>query len=183
MDVLLLVLSILAIVLSTGAIMFGVLFYHMQTRQGERIAISVMSTVDQIYRRMTGPGMFEEDYGVDPDMVDVHLSRTFLRRNEDTVLLVEAKFWQPLTGVAEIEVVVERPSGRRDSVARTLADDGDLRLTYPSESFDGSTSEPGRYHIAWRAADSYELVTPSTGAREHRAEPLGSGSTSFYVLP
>jgi len=181
-------LAILAIVVSVGAILLGFVFYQMQKQQGERIAMAVMSTVDQLYRRTSGPGLFEDplEYGVDPDPVNVGLSPKFLRPNEITELLIDAALWQDILGVPQIEFVVERPSGRRDTVVRQLiAKNGSfhLRLPYPSESFEGSTSDPGRYHVAWNAADTYSLLTPRTGATETRSEHLGAGSDSFYVLP
>lgn len=53
------VVSVVAIVVSLVAIRFAVVFFKRQTEQGERIGMSVMSTVDQIYRKMRDGGAEE----------------------------------------------------------------------------------------------------------------------------
>jgi hypothetical protein len=182
---LILVLTIIAIILAVAAICFAVAFYIAQKRQGERIAISVMSTVDQIYRHIRRPEA--EDYVEESMGINARTSPRFIRSGGHTRLYLDGWSLDAFHGIVRIRCSVEGPSGHRDWLMKQLAVSREssfqFGVDYPSADLEGSTGEPGRYHVSWHATHSYELVSTATGERKRYSEEIGSVEDSFYVLP
>jgi len=189
LEVLAIALGGLAIVVSAIAIAFEVAFYRWQRTQGKRIGMSVISTVDQIYRRIrvaieAGSGESTEEEG-DSEYDGLHASCTprFINAGDRMILGLscdeESEF-------AQITCVVERPSGKEDRITKELTLKGQplaLRLPYPSSDFQGSTSEPGRYHVRWRATGYQLVVEVATGEERRHDCWRGSIEDAFGVLP
>ena len=181
-----LVLSFLALVLSLVAIGIAVRFYFLEKEQGERLGLSVISTVDQIYRQIRDRDVDESEEDLDYEYVASRSQPQFIRRNEDVALTLQMVVWDPSDGHLETyaECIVERPSRVRDRIKHVVdLSAKEYIAVYPGDFPEGSTDDPGRYHVRWRLTQEYKLVTPSTGHEEHRVDRLGSSEDSFGVMP
>ena len=182
-------LEIVATILGVVAIFVSIGAFCLQKKQGERIAMSVIGTVDQIYRHIRGP---------DPAVVlgdsDIDLraicSPSRMKANERTELSLEGSFASAPSDPVSITCEVERPTDKRgrvvkDRIHREASVKGrslGLQVVYPSDEFHGSTSEPGRYHVRWRVAACYVAVKRGTG-KEWREEVERTVEDSFAVMP
>ena len=180
-------LGIVSIALAIVTILLAVRLYKLQTKQGRRIAVSVISTTDQIYRRLRDRGFGQSVEEVDMDEHDVFrasCSPRWMKAGEQTTLSLDWHVENPPSDFAEITCVVDRPSGEQDKVSRLLtAEDLVRRLAYPSDDFPGSTSEPGRYHVRWRGRLYWLVEEDATGKERQQDCWLGSAEDSFGVLP
>lgn len=187
--------SIVALVLTFSGFFFQWLFYRWQTRQGERIAlaqreqgeriaVSLISTVDQIYRRLRGEEPTELVKYPPEDILTPGVSDKFVRAGKDVELRLSGYLSTSLIGSLNVLSVVESPSGRRSRVTRVLglgASSFDLRLRYPNDFDDGHTVDLGRYHIWWHLSDQW---TERTGANEvARSQDVGWCEDAFSVIP
>jgi hypothetical protein len=167
------VVEILAIAVSIVAIVVSVGAFLLQKWQGERIAVSVMNTVDQIYRRLKGTD--PDDY-LPEDIVSSSVSDRHIRRGTEVGLGLGRYLSRSVMGGLEARCIVEDPSGCRAEVVRAVElSNGyyggfDLQVAYPREFEGASTSEPGRYHIWWYLRDKWVLI---------EGDQKTSGSTNF----
>ena len=154
--------SIVALVVSIGAIVW-------QARQGQRIGMSVISTVDQIYRALTHLDETQYDADVWPTV-----SKKYIKRGGELDLRLRAMSSDlPF----KVKCQVEPPSRKPVSfVGDHRPRNGmiDFRVTYPRDFQAASTSEPGRYHVWWYVREDWEGAPP--GFQPH-------GQDSFGVLP
>jgi len=187
LEVVAIVLGSVAILLSGITILVAVLFHVWQKRQGERIAVSVISTTDQIYRRLRDRDFNESVEEADMDGHDVFrasCSPRWIRASEQTTLSLDWQVENPQSEFAEVTCVVDRPLGEQDKMSKLLTtEDLVQRLAYPSDDFRGSTSEPGRYHVRWRGRLYWLVEEDATGIERRQDCWLGSAEDSFGVLP
>jgi hypothetical protein len=155
LEVIALAVSTVALLLSIGAILW-------QSRQGERIGVSVISTVDQIYRRLEAGEQDEES----SDVCWLPLvSRRYVRRGQSVKLSVAGWPTGHEVGVPwEIRCVVEDGLARRFEVVKSVESETikasatvECEAVFPDEFERGSTKQPGRYHVWWRGREATEM--------------------------
>ena len=188
-------LAVAAIALSFFTIFLGVLFYKWQTRQGKRIGMSVINTMDQVYRQTRRGHLAgsvqeeeevqEEENGGEFGTLSVGSSPRLVDAGRRTTLRLDCYIEGMPSELVEVTCVVERPSGERDKVSKKLVVKGQsfaLQIGYPSDDLQGSTSDPGRYHVRWDAV-AYWLVEVEAGKQRRQDCWRGSVVDSFGVLP
>lgn len=101
-------LALAATALSVGTIVLGILFYKWQKRQGERIGMLVISTVDQIYRRIRDFGESADEVDMDDhDVFRASCSPKWMRTGEQTTLSLDWRVENPPSEFAEVTCVVD----------------------------------------------------------------------------
>jgi hypothetical protein len=174
-------LEVIALAVSTGALLVSIGALLWQSRQGERIGVSVISTVDQIYRRLeAGQG--------DGESLDVdwfaEVSARYVRRGQSVKLSVAGWPTGHRIGVPwEIRCVVEDGLTRRFQVVKSVEPDKintsgsvECEAVFPDEFERASTKHPGRYHVWWRGREATEMSA-------HGASWYLLAQDSFGVLP
>jgi len=180
-------LEIVAIALGIVAIFVSIGAFWLQKKQGKRIAVSVISTVDQIYRRLRARvGVSEdgdEDYAPD-DILASEASPKWPKRGQAVTLRLSGYVSSSPMGAIEVRCIVEEPSGKMaDKLLNERLGYGrfDLQVVYPREFVSGSTSEPGRYHISWHLDDKW--VVEEGDKQVPGSQRLCRVEDSFAVMP
>ena len=155
-------LEVIALGVSTAALLISIGAILWQGRQGQRIGMSVISTVDQIYRRL-GAG------GEDNESLDVYwfpeVSTKYVRPGRSVKLSVAGGPTGRILGIPwEIRCVLEDAAGRRSQIVKTVestevktASSIECEAVFPDEFKEASTEQPGRYHIWWRGREAIDV--------------------------
>jgi hypothetical protein len=163
-------LEVIALLVSTGALIVSIGAIVWQSKQGERIGVSVISTVDQIYRHLkTGQRHDESLDELLDESLDVEwfaeVSAKYVKRGGRVNLSIEGWPTAHIVGVPwEIRCVVEDALGRVLHVVKNVesnsiktSDSVECEAVFPDEFDDGSTNDPGRYHVWWQGREAVEM--------------------------